>query len=114
LGSKTEGGSAPYWFFVDGSTNIMISGITNHGSSPTTITNSSNVNVNTTAFYAITPSSATYLTDGTTSYPFSNNYALFKIDQAGTTGFDDGAFPHCGDTICDGGETTINCPSDCR
>jgi hypothetical protein len=115
LGSKTEGGDAPYWFLVEGSTNIMISGITNHGSSPTSIdAASSDINVNTSAYYAITPSSNAYITDGEASYPFSENYALFKLDKAGTRGYDNSVFPHCGDGICDGGETTANCPGDCH
>jgi hypothetical protein len=114
LGSKTESGGASYWFLVDGSDNVMISGITNHGSSPTSIHASSNVNINTSAYFAITPSSAPYITDDTASYPFSDNYALFKLDAPSSTGFDNGVFPYCGDGVCDGGETTSNCPADCR
>jgi Pectate lyase superfamily protein len=115
LGSKTEGGAAPYWFLVDGSTNVMISGITNHGSSPTTVDSSSdNVNINTSAYFAIAPSSNVYISDAMASYPLSDNYALFKLDKAGSRGFDNGAFPYCGDGICDGGETTSNCPADCH
>jgi hypothetical protein len=108
LGSKTEGGSAPYWFYVEGSSNVMISGITNHGSSPTRVTDSTDVNIDATGFYAIPPSSKPYLIDDTASFPFDDNYALFKLGS-----FNDGVFPHCGDRVCDGGENATNCPFDC-
>ena len=112
--TKTEGGSAPWWFYVDGSDNVMISGITNHGSSPLSITSSTNVNVNTSSYYAIPPSSNAYIVDPTASYPFANDYALFKLNGSGGSGFDNSVFPRCGDGVCDGGETTSNCSADCR
>jgi hypothetical protein len=108
LGAKTEGGPAKYWFSVDGSSNVMISGITNHGSSPTHVTGSTNVNINTTGFYAAKPSSAAYITDDHGSYPLADNYPLFEL---GT--YNNSVFPHCGDGVCDGGETHASCAVDC-
>jgi hypothetical protein len=104
LGSKTEGGQAKTWFSIQGSQNILISGLANHGSSPSSIKSSSNININTTSFYAQTPTSNPYVTDSAAQYPFSQNYALFQLGH-----FDNSVFPSCANGGCGGGQPTSAC-----
>jgi hypothetical protein len=116
LGSKTESGSAPYWFVVENSNNIMLSGLTSHQNSAVLVTNSTNINLNTLDFFSLDPAqgqAASFITDDKASYNSLDAYTLFKLNKPGTNGFNNGVFPHCGDAVCDGGETAQNCPADC-
>jgi Pectate lyase superfamily protein/Immunoglobulin I-set domain len=116
LGTKTESGAAPYWFTVDNSNNIMLSGLTAHQNSSVMVNSSTNVNLNAMDFYSMYPAEAqtvSFITDDRGSYNSLAAYALFKLNQPGTNGFNNSVFPHCGDNVCDGGETPENCPADC-
>jgi hypothetical protein len=116
LGSKMESGAAPYWFTVDNSNNVMLSGLTSHENATVLLSNSTNVNLNTLAFYSLYPAqgaSDSFVTDDKASYNSLDAYSLIKLNSPGSAGFNNSVFPHCGDNICDGGETTQNCPSDC-
>jgi hypothetical protein len=116
LGTKTEGGAAPYWFVVDNSSNIMLSGLTTHQNSTVLLSNSTNINVNTLDFFSLYPAqgqAVSFVTDDKASYNSLDAYSLIKLNKSGSTGFNNGVFPHCGDNVCDGGETTQNCPADC-
>jgi hypothetical protein len=116
LGTKTESGAAPYWFTIDNSNNIMLSGLTAHQNGSVMVNNSTNVNLNALDFYSMYPAEAqtvSFITDDKGSYNSLAAYALFKLNQPGTIGFNNSVFPHCGDNVCDGGETPENCPVDC-
>lgn len=83
LGMKTEGGNVA---IVD-SNNVMVAGVNGDGPSPSTIKTSSNINLNTWAWYFKHASSGPFISDDSASYSFTDAYSLFKLGN-----FDNGAF----------------------
>jgi len=93
LGLKTEWGSAPTLVTIDGSQNIMVSGVNGGGVMPIIVHGSAGVSLNTMAYYepeALTTGAA-FVADDAATYTFTDAYAMFKL---GT--LDDSAFPTCG------------------
>jgi hypothetical protein len=72
----------------------MLSGLTTHQNSTVIISASTNINLNTLAYFALDQSEETdsFITDDKESYNFQDTYALYKLNTAGSQGFNNGVF----------------------
>ena len=91
LGLKTEDGSAPYLFDIENSNNIFIAAVNGDGLAPSKVTGSTNVTLNTFAYYELYSAQghggSPFITDDKTTYTFTDAYSLFKLGS-----FNNGAF----------------------
>ena len=91
LGLKTEDGSAPLLFDIENSNNILISAVNGDGPAPSKVSGSTNVTLNTFAYYELYSAQghggAPFITDDKTTYTFMDAYSLFKLES-----FNNGAF----------------------
>ncbi|HEY1690814.1 MAG TPA: glycosyl hydrolase family 28-related protein [Polyangiaceae bacterium] len=115
LETKTE--CRVTWAAVESSQNVLIAGVGGDWA-PSAVgvssTDSSNVEAAALGWYADEGNASAwyvYRSGGTepdAGVTYANAVSLF---QDGT--FDDTPFPHCGDGVCDGAETSANCAQDC-
>jgi hypothetical protein len=120
FGTKTEDRVCPYWFELSGCSNVLLSDLITEEPGTLGVSQSSNITINDVSIYGtaylVSDAGAKmpYIEDDSGKfYSVADAYALFKISNVNTTGFDNRVFPHCGDLICDGGETAENCAQDC-
>ncbi|HEY6462273.1 MAG TPA: glycosyl hydrolase family 28-related protein, partial [Polyangiaceae bacterium] len=115
LETKTE--CRVTWAAVENSQNVLIAGVGGDWA-PNAVgvssTSSSNVEAAALGWYSNEGNASAwyvYRSGGTepdAGVSYANAVSLF---QDGT--FDDTPFPHCGDGVCDGAETSANCAQDC-
>jgi MYXO-CTERM domain-containing protein len=117
LETKTECRST--WVAIESSSNIQIAGIggdwtPENPNVGVLVEGSTDIEAALLGWYGNEASaSSTYVTASGGGYPsasvsYVDGVSLFQVGS-----FDESAFPHCGDGVCDGAETALNCPKDC-